>query len=151
MLRREYHSMEINNSNSSGYDALCATPAFSFLVKLSLKDLKDALKVIGKDEKSMPYLAENQKEDIGSRSSPLSRRAYFQHREKCPKDSCLNKKEEQQIFGASEMKGKSLALPCYFGWPVFELAQDIGFESQNKCYKQLKAGCLLSLLCSPHS
>lgn len=150
-FREEYHSMEKNDLISSNYDALCANSAFAFLVQIMLENLKDALKVIGKNNKTMPYLTEDQEQDLSCRTSTLSRRAYFQYREMHPKDSLLSKEEEEQIFGSLAVKDASfLPLPYYFDRQTINLAQKLGFESQNHCYNRSDANSLLSLLCSPN-
>ena len=150
-FREDFHSMEKNDTISSNYDALCANSAFAFLVQIMLENLNDALKVIGKDNETMPYLTQDQEQDLSCRTSTLSRRAYFQYREMRPKDSLLSKEEEEQIFGSLAVKDASfLPLPYYFDRQTINLAQEIGFESQNHCYIRSDANSLFSLLCSPN-
>ncbi|VEU35420.1 unnamed protein product [Pseudo-nitzschia multistriata] len=146
--------MEINNISSLDYDALCARSALAFLVKIQLKNLDDALKVIGKEQTDLSYLNEQQDKDVLARTSSLSQRAYIQQREMHAKDSILNREEEKEIFGSTVSNGATfLVLPLGFNHrkSISCLVQNLAFELHTECFNQTNSCCLFSLLCSTSS
>jgi hypothetical protein len=148
--RTDYHMMEMNNLDSLDFDAICAHSAYAFLVKLRLDGLEASLKAIGKNMKTIPYLNENQHELMASRTSELSQRAYFQRRELYPKDSLLQVKEEENLFGsAAESKHASfLEMTHCFDHKTIDSMQKIGYETQNRQFDRTNATSLSDLLCS---
>jgi hypothetical protein len=148
--RTDYHMMEMNDLGSSNFDAICAHSAYAFLVKLRLNDLEDSLKAIGKNMKTIPYLNKIQHELVASRTSELSRRAYFQRRELYPKDSLLQVKEEENLFGsAAESKQATfIEMTDCFDHQTIDSMQKIGYETQNSQFDLTNGTSLSDLLCS---
>lgn len=144
--RANYHFMEMNNVDRLTHHALCAHPGFVFLADLRISDLDRALRLIGKGS-ALEILGDGkQKEDFGRRMADLSKRAYFQHRERYTKDVVLSA-EEEEVFGES----RSMLAPIMPATPAFAAARasmwEIGRAAHNPADKVNQRASITDLLC----
>ena len=148
--RKEYHDMEMNNlviSRDSG--AICAHPAYAFMVQQRLDDLDNALKLIGKNSKTIAYLNDDQHKLLAERTSDLSRRAYHQSKKLYPKDSLLLKEEETELFTSDSDPNRVSFLNML---PLFDEVtitnmQKVGYEIQNQQFHRMNVTSLSDFLC----
>jgi len=140
--RENYHAMERNDLHTTPFHAVCALPAYAYMVTYVISQGQEVMGAIGKGYPQLP---------LGGRLGDLSRRAYILRKESYAKDALLTPEEEDKTLNwKSGTQEKSTNSELGNGFDKNLTMQLLGCAHQNG---QVLGGAasIVDLLCSPVS